>query len=235
MVRVTLELGGKGSAIICDDAAISAFAPAIIRSGLGFSGQVCAAQTRLLVPRSKRDEFVAALVAEARALKLGDPMDPKTEIGPLTTEKQRGRVENYIAVGKDEGAELVLGGGRPGDRKSGWFIEPTIFANVDNAMRIAQEEIFGPVLAVLTYDDDDDAVRLANNTKYGLTATVWSSDPNRASRIAMQLRCGQVHINGFGTCPGQPFGGYKESGIGRKGGIEGLEAYVETKVIQNHV
>jgi aldehyde dehydrogenase (NAD+) len=234
MVRVTLELGGKGPAVICEDADIESLAPAIVRSGLGMSGQVCAAQTRLLVPRAKHQEMVEALVAETKRLKLGDPMDPSTDLGPLTTARQRDRVENYLDIGRREGARIVIGGGRPAEFSTGWFIEPTIFVDVDNSMRIAQEEIFGPVLVVIDYQDDDDAVRLANASKYGLTGTVWSSDADRALRIARRMRCGQVHVNGFGTCPGQPFGGYKESGIGRKGGIEGLEAYLETKAIEVH-
>jgi acyl-CoA reductase-like NAD-dependent aldehyde dehydrogenase len=234
MVRVTLELGGKGPAIVCDDADISQLAPAIVRSGMGMSGQVCAAQTRILVPRSKHDEFVDALVTEARALRVGDPMDPETEIGPLTTAKQRDRVEGYLALGREEGARPVVGGGRPPGFDRGWFVEPTIFDGVENSMRIAQEEIFGPVLVVITYDTDDEAVRVANDSRYGLNGSVWSSDLERARRIAGGMNLGQVHLNGFGTCPGQPFGGYKESGIGRKGGVEGFESYLETKVVQTH-
>jgi acyl-CoA reductase-like NAD-dependent aldehyde dehydrogenase len=234
MVRVTLELGGKGPAIVCDDADISQLAPAIVRSGMGMSGQVCAAQTRILVPRSKHDEFVDALVTEARALRVGDPMDPETEIGPLTTAKQRDRVEGYLALGREEGARPVVGGGRPPGFDRGWFVEPTIFDGVENSMRIAQEEIFGPVLVVITYDADDEAVRVANDSRYGLNGSVWSSDLERARRIAGGMNLGQVHLNGFGTCPGQPFGGYKESGIGRKGGVEGFESYLETKVVQTH-
>ncbi|MDH6293305.1 aldehyde dehydrogenase [Rhodococcus opacus] len=235
LVRVTLELGGKGPAILCDDADISALAPTIVQSGLALSGQVCAAQTRILVPRSRKAEFVDALKAAAKALKVGDPMSPDTDLGPLSTARQRDRVEEYIRIARDEGARVALGGGRPAGLDRGWFVEPTIFDNVDNSMRIAQEEVFGPVLAVIAYDGpDDDAVRIANDSKYGLNASVWSSDTERATKIAGKLRHGQIHINGFGTCPGQPFGGFKESGIGRKGGVEGLESYLETKVVQTH-
>ncbi|WP_344588454.1 aldehyde dehydrogenase [Actinomadura vinacea] len=234
MVRVTLELGGKGPAIVCDDADLDALAGTLVRAGMGNSGQVCSAQTRILVPRSRHDEFVERIVAEAAALKVGDPMDPETDLGPLTMERQRTRVEDYLEIGRREGAKILLGGGRPAGLDRGWFIEPTIFGDVDPAMRIAQEEIFGPVLCVLTYTDDDDAVKIANDSAYGLVGSVFTTDPERADRIASRMRVGQVHVNGYGTCPGQPFGGFKRSGIGRKGGPEGLAAYQETKVVQRH-
>jgi aldehyde dehydrogenase (NAD+) len=234
MVRVTLELGGKGPAVICDDVDLDTYADGIIRSGMWHSGQVCAAQTRLLVPASRHDEILDRLVDRTAALVVGDPMDPKTDIGPLTMQRQRTRVEEYIAAGRAEGAKVVLGGGRPNDLPTGWFVEPTIFDGVDNSMRIAQEEIFGPVLSVITYEHEDDAVKIANGSIYGLSGSVWTQDPQRAERLARRMQVGQVHVNGHSTCPGQPFGGFKQSGIGRKGGPEGLEAYLETKLVQHH-
>jgi aldehyde dehydrogenase (NAD+) len=235
MVRVTLELGGKGPAILCEDADIASLSGVIVRAGMGNSGQVCSAQTRILVPASKHDEFLEALVSEVRSLRVGDPMDPTMDLGPLTLSRQRDRVEGYLEVGRQEGARVAIGGGRPSEFEKGWFIEPTIFDQVRPDMRIAQEEIFGPVICVLTYADDDDAVSIANNSQYGLVGSVFTTDAERGERIASQMRVGQVHINGYGTCAGQPFGGFKQSGIGRKGGPEGLDAYLETKLIQRHV
>ncbi|RLV76160.1 hypothetical protein D3C57_143080 [Streptomyces rapamycinicus NRRL 5491] len=234
MVRVTLELGGKGPAIVCDDADLDALAGTLVRAGMGNSGQVCSAQTRILVPRSRHDEFLDRIVAEAAALTVGDPMDPATDLGPLTMKRQRDRIEDYLRIGREEGARVALGGSRPKGLDRGWFIEPTIFDGVEPGMRIAQEEIFGPVLCVLSYEDDDEAVKIANDSTYGLVGSVFTTDSERAERIASQMRVGQVHINGYGTCPGQPFGGFKRSGIGRKGGPEGLAAYLETKVVQRH-
>lgn len=234
MARVTLELGGKGPAILCDDVDLDSMVGTLVRAGLGNSGQVCSAQTRILVPRSRHDEIVERIVTEAAELIVGDPMDPATDLGPLTLERQRERVEGYIAVGRAEGAVIALGGGRPQQFDTGWFVEPTIFDGVEPSMRIAQEEIFGPVLCVLSYDDDDHAIAIANDSQYGLVGSVFTSDAERGEAIAARMRTGQVHINGYGTCPGHPFGGFKQSGLGRKGGPEGLAAYLETKVVQRH-
>lgn len=234
MVRVTLELGGKGPAIVCDDADLDGLARMLVMAGMGNSGQVCAAQTRLLLPRTRHDEFLDRFVAEVDRLVVGDPMDPRTDVGPLTMERQRDRVESYLQVGRDEGARVVTGGGRPADQPTGWFVEPTVFADVDPGMRVAQEEIFGPVVVAIPYDDDEDAIRIANDSVYGLVGSVHTTDPDRGLAIAERLRTGQVHVNGYGTCAGQPFGGFRSSGIGRKGGREGLQAYLETKVVQRH-
>ncbi|GIL34132.1 aldehyde dehydrogenase [Phycicoccus sp. DTK01] len=234
MVRTTLELGGKGAAILCDDVDIDAVAPRVVAAGLANSGQVCAAQTRIIVPAHRREEFVEALVAAARAMPVGDPADERTAIGPLVMRRQRERVEEYIRVGREEGATLALGGGRPPGHTSGWFVEPTVFVDVDNSMRIAREEIFGPVLVVIAAADDDEAVRIANDSDFGLVGSVFSSDESRARGLARRMRFGQVHVNGFGTSPGQPFGGFRQSGIGRKGNVEGLDAYLETRLIETH-
>lgn len=234
MVRTTLELGGKGPAILCDDVDIEAIAPRVVRAGLSNSGQVCAAQTRIIVPAARHDEFLDALTRAAAAMQVGDPFDPATEIGPLVMERQRDTVEQYIAIGKAEGANVALGGGRPEGLDTGWFVEPTIFSNVDNSMRVAREEIFGPVLVVIPAKDDDEAVAIANDSDFGLVGSVFTADPERGRRIASQLRLGQVHLNGFGVSTGQPFGGFRQSGIGRKGNIEGLDAFLETRLLESH-
>ena len=234
MARVTLELGGKSPAIVCEDADLDATVPVLRAGGLGLSGQVCFALTRILVPASLHDEVVERLAASMAAMKVGDPTDPATDLGPLTLERQRDRVESYIAVGREEGARVVTGGGRPAGLDRGWFVEPTLFDRVERSMRIAQEEIFGPVLAVLAYDDLEDAIAIANDSDYGLYASVFTTDAERAAHVARRVRAGQVHLNGFGGCTGQPFGGFKCSGVGRKGGPEGLGAYLETKLIEDH-
>ena len=234
MARVTLELGGKSPAIVCEDADLDATLPVLQGGGLGHSGQVCFALTRILVPASLHDEVVERLVVAMEAMKVGDPTDPETNLGPLTLERQRERVESYIRIGREEGAKLLTGGGRPAGLDRGWFLEPTLFDGVERSMRIAQEEIFGPVLSVITYDDLDDAIAIANDSDYGLYASVFTTDAERAELLTRRVRAGQVHINGFGACTGQPFGGFKCSGVGRKGGPEGLSAYLETKLIENH-
>ena len=189
-------------------------------------------QTRMLLPRSRYDEGVELITQAMSAVPYGDPTDPNVVMGPLVNAKQRDRVLGYIDAGREEGAELVVGGGRPADRPRGYFVEPTLFVDVDNSMTIAQEEIFGPVLAVIPYADDDDAVRIANDSGYGLSGGVFSASDERATAIARRVRTGSIGINGglwYGA--DSPYGGYKASGIGRQNGLEGFEQYLETKAV----
>jgi aldehyde dehydrogenase (NAD+) len=193
------------------------------------NGQACVAQTRVLASRTKYREVTEALTEAVRALKFGDPMDPETQVGPLVAKRQQERVLGYIERGKEEGAKVMTGGGKGLAR--GWYVEPTVFGNVDNKMTIAQEEIFGPVVAVIPYDDIEDAVRIANDSEYGLSGSVWSSDAAKALEIARRIRTGTLSINGFTLDFSCPFGGFKSSGLGRELGPEGLEAYLEPKTI----
>ncbi|MFY9489501.1 MAG: aldehyde dehydrogenase [Mycobacterium sp.] len=227
----TLELGGKSAAIILEDADVDSALPMLLFSGLMNSGQACVAQTRILVPRSRYEEIVEKIGAAVAAMPVGLPDDPGAVIGPLISEKQRERVEGYIAKGTQEGARLVAGGGRPEGLDSGYYVQPTVFADVDNSMTIAREEIFGPVLAVIPYEDEDDAVRIANESDYGLAGSVWTTDFDKAIEIASKIRTGTYAVNMYAFDPGAPFGGYKNSGIGRENGPEGIEAYVELKSV----
>lgn len=229
--RVTLELGGKSAAIVCDDADLDAIMPELIASSTMNNGQACVAQTRILATRSRYDEVVEALTEAVAAIPVGDPADMETGCGPLIAERQRDRVEGYLQIGRDEGARITTGGGRPDGQDSGWFVEPTVFADVDNSMRIAQEEIFGPVLAVIPVDDTDDAIRVANDSDYGLSGTVWTGDVEAGLDIARKVRTGTYTVNGFAMEWGAPFGGFKDSGVGRELGPEGLAAYLESKTI----
>ena len=230
--RCTLELGGKSAAIILDDADVQANVDNLLIGGSYMNnGQACVAQTRVLASRSKYDEVVEALVERARALRVGDPLDDATEIGPLVAKRQQDRVLGYIQKGQDEGAKVAIGGGVPADQPKGWFVEPTVFVNVDNKMTIAQEEIFGPVVVVIPYDDVDDAVRIANDSPYGLSGSVWTKDQGQGLDIARRVRTGTFGINGMGMDFGAPFGGFKCSGIGRELGPEGLGGYLEYKNI----
>jgi len=229
--RVTLECGGKSAAIILEDADIDSVVPALMPFAIMMSGQHCLAQTRILAHRSRYQQVVDAISQAAAQLTIGDPHDPATEVGPLVAERQRQRVEEYIASGRADGATITVGGGRPASQSKGWYVEPTIFANVDNAMRIAQEEIFGPVLVVIPFDDDEHAVRIANDSKYGLSGSVWTHDLDRAMHIARQVRTGSLTLNEYRIEFGAPFGGYKESGIGREFGPEGLSSFLEYKTI----
>jgi betaine-aldehyde dehydrogenase len=229
--RCTLELGGKSAAIIADDADLDTALPTLMPFALMNNGQACVAQTRILAPRSRYDEVKDAVAEAVRNFKVGDPLDPTTECGPLTAERQRDRVEGYIAKGKEEGAKVVVGGGRPSGFDRGWYVEPTLFADVDNSMVIAQEEIFGPVLSLIPYDSDDDAVAIANDSDYGLSGSVYTSDVERGIEIAKRVRTGTYAVNNIGMDFGAPFGGFKSSGVGRELGPEGLEAYLEDKSI----
>jgi betaine-aldehyde dehydrogenase len=227
----TLELGGKSAAIILEDADLDSTLPMLVFSGLMNCGQACVGQTRVLAPRSRYDEVVEKLSGAVAAMPIGLPDDPAAMIGPLISESQRERVEGYIKKGVEEGARIVTGGGRPEGLDSGWFVQPTVFADVDNSMTIAQEEIFGPVLAVIPYDTEDDAIRIANDSVYGLAGSVWTTNYPKAMEIASKIRTGTYAVNMYAFDPGAPFGGYKNSGIGRENGPEGIEQYTEAKSI----
>ncbi|MGD1225733.1 aldehyde dehydrogenase [Streptomyces krungchingensis] len=229
--RVTLELGGKSAAILLDDADFAAAAESLRVGSFRNSGQVCSLKTRIVVPRSREAEFLDAFEAVVSSMPVGDPKDPSTQIGPLVSARQRERVEGYIEAGRAQGARVVLGGGRPANLSEGFFVQPTVFAGVDPSMTIAQEEIFGPVVSVLTYDDEDQAVAIANNSSYGLNGSVFTADPERGVKLARRIRTGTIEVNGSPVGFHAPIGGFKSSGIGREAGLEGFDAYVELKSI----
>ncbi|NIE64428.1 aldehyde dehydrogenase [Burkholderia sp. Ax-1719] len=232
IARVTLELGGKSAALVLDDYDIDAAAQVLGKSYFGYlSGQVCHSLTRIIVPRAKHDAMVEALSAAARAMVPGDPFDDATTIGPLATARQRETVERYVAKGIAEGCTLAAGGQRPQHLSRGFFFEPTVFGNVDNRSTIAQEEIFGPVLSVIAADSEAHAIELANDSIFGLNAVVFTADAQHALSVARQLRTGSVGHNASRTDFSIGFGGFKQSGIGREGGVEGLEAFLESKTI----
>jgi aldehyde dehydrogenase (NAD+) len=232
MKRVTLELGGKSPTVLLDDAVLERAIPAALVLAFMNSGQACAAGTRLLVPKSRLDEVRRAIVNAMAAFKVGDPADPKTAIGPMVSQKQYERVQSYIRKGIEEGAEVLAGGeGPPAGFEGGYFVKPTVFINATNDMAIAQEEIFGPVLCVIAHDSDDEAVRIANDSKYGLHSAVLGTDLQRARRVASQIRAGRVVINGMTDDPDAPWGGFKFSGVGREYGGYGIEAFLEAKGI----
>ena len=227
---VSLELGGKSAAIVLDDADMDVFAQGMLFAGFGNNGQTCALSTRVLVPASRYEEVLETLAGVARSLKVGNSLDRDTQIGPLASAEHRERVEAYIAKGKTE-ARLIAGGGRPQDCGDGWFVEPTVFADVSNDATIAREEIFGPVLSVIKYSDEEEAIRIANDSEYGLGGTVWSSDKQRAHEVANRVETGTVGINGYVIDLNAPFGGIKSSGLGRELGPESLAAYQQIKSV----
>jgi aldehyde dehydrogenase (NAD+) len=232
MKRVTLELGGKSPTILLDDAALERAIPSALVLAFMNSGQACAAGTRLLVPKSRLDAVKRAIVDTMRSFPVGDPADPKTGVGPMVSQNQYERVQSYIRKGLEEGAEVLVGGeGHPAGFEAGYFVKPTVFVNVKNDMTIAQEEIFGPVLVVITYDSEDEAIRIANDSKYGLHSCVLGTDLQRARRVASQIQAGRVVINGMTDDPQAPWGGFKYSGFGREYGQYGIEAFLETRAI----
>jgi len=229
---VSLELGGKSAAIVLDDADIAATAKSLSASFCAGTGQSCIALSRTLVPRHLRDELVDAIVAELQAMRVGDPFSAETDLGPLVSQAQRERVERYIEIGRQEGAVVATGGRRPADLEKGWFYQPTLLVDVDNNMRVAREEIFGPVGSVIGYDTVEEAIALANDNEYGLHGAVYTADRDRAMEVATAVRSGTFAINGFGFTVAAPFGGYKQSGVGREHGDEGLLFTLETKAIK---
>lgn len=230
--RCSLELGGKSAAIVLDDADLTSVVEGMKFLGVMNSGQACVAQTRILVSRGRHDEVAAALAEGIGSMVVGDPMDPATEIGPMVARRQQERVNSYIEIGQQEGAQLLAGGtGKPEGLDAGWYVRPTVFAGVDNSMRIAQEEIFGPVLSVIPYDDVDDAVRIANDSEYGLAGTVWTADREVGLGVARRVRTGTYGVNTYTMDFAAPFGGFKASGIGREFGPEGLSQYTELKSV----
>ena len=232
MKRVTLELGGKSPTILLEDAALDKAIPSALILAFMNSGQACAAGTRLLVPKSRLEEIKPAIRDAMRNYTVGDPADPKVAVGPMVSQKQYERVQSYIHTGIEEGAEVLVGGeGHPKGFEAGYYVKPTVFINVKNNMTIAREEIFGPVLSVIVYDSEDEAIRIANDSNYGLHAAVLGTDIERARRVASQLRAGRVVINGMTDDPDAPWGGFKYSGVGREYGKYGIEAFLETRAI----
>ncbi len=228
---VSLELGGKSAAIVLDDADLTGHMEQLFGACLMNNGQTCWLNSRILAPRSRYDDVVDAFAALAGGVTIGDALDPATQIGPMTSERQRERVEGYIAKGRSEGARVVVGGGRPEQMEHGWFVQPTILADVSNTDTVAREEIFGPVLSVIPYDTDDDAVAIANDSDYGLGGSVWTADHERGVALARRVQTGTIGINGYVNDPSSPFGGVKASGMGRELGPEGMAHFLSVKSI----
>src|SRR5579859_5148524 len=232
MKRVTLELGGKSPTILLDDAVLDKAIPSALVMAFMNSGQACAAGTRLLVPKRRFDQVKRAILSAMPAFPVGDPADPKTAVGPMVSQKQYDQIQSYIHKGIEEGAEVLVGGeGHPPGFEAGYFVKPTVFVNVKNDMTIAREEIFGPVLSVIAYEDDEDAIQIANDTEYGLHGYVSGADIERARHVASRIRAGRVAINGLLDDPLAPFGGFKCSGVGREFGAYGIEAFLEPRAI----
>ncbi|MET0179073.1 MAG: aldehyde dehydrogenase [Novosphingobium sp.] len=228
--RFSLELGGKSPAIILDDIAPETVVPRLIPHFTMNAGQMCAGLTRIIVPQQSHDKWADAIAAGLEALKVGDPFEPDTALGPIAMKRQYERVMSYMDIGRDEGARVITGGGRPADLNRGYYVEPTLFSGT-NDMRVAQEEIFGPVATLVTHNGVDDAIRIANDTEYGLNGAVYTNDPDLAYKVARQVRAGNITHNDWVNDVQFPFGGFKQSGIGRDGGPEGLALYQETKVV----
>jgi aldehyde dehydrogenase (NAD+) len=231
LTRVTLELGGKSAAVILPDADLEAAVAGIVPNAWMNNGQACVAQTRILAPRAHYDELAERFAAAANALVVGDPLDPATQVGPLVAERQRQRSLEYIALGQREGAKVLTGGGRPAAQATGWYVEPTLLGEVSNTMRVAREEIFGPVICLLPYEDEEEAVRIANDSEYGLSGSVWTADVAHGIDVARRVRTGTYSVNTFSLDMLGPFGGYKNSGLGREFGPEGFGEYLEHKMI----
>ena len=231
--KVVLELGGKSANIICPDADLDRVVPTVVNGMTTHAGQGCSLLTRTLVHESRLDELVELVTKALAQVRVGDPADPATTMGPLISAAQRGKVEALIGAGRQEGARIVHGGGRPAGLDKGFFVEPTLFVDVDNSMTIAQQEFFGPVGVVIGFKDEDHAVRLANESDFGLGGGVWAADPVHAYRIATRIRAGMVYVNGggAGSSPHTAFGGYKQSGLGLERGVYGLEEFLHSKSI----
>lgn len=231
--RVTLELGGKSAAVVLDDVVVDPkLIKGLVTGVMANNGQVCAAQTRILLPRSRYDEVLEPFAAAVSAMRIGDPAERDTEVGPVINDAARDRIEATVAEAVTGGARVVAGGSRPEGLDDGSFVSPTVLADVDNNMAVAREELFGPVAVVIAYEDEDDAIAMANDSEYGLAGAVWSGDPTRAARVATRLRTGSVSVNSPAPLDfGSPFGGFKKSGIGREGGPEGIAAYLESQSI----
>jgi acyl-CoA reductase-like NAD-dependent aldehyde dehydrogenase len=233
LTKVSLELGGKSAAIALPDADPAKVVSEVRLSGMGMAGQICNALTRVLVPADQADEYADAMASELAALKVGDPTDPETVIGPLVAKRQQERVRAYIEAGVADGARLVLGGSEmPAGLDRGWYVRPTVFADADNSMKIAREEIFGPVITIVAYSDEAEAVRLANDSEYGLAGSVFTRDLDHGLEVAAAVRSGTFGVNqSYAMDPAGSFGGVKGSGYGRELGREGLEGYLDTKTV----